>query len=61
MVARSCGRTIRGEAARFWGEALGRPVAPGHPGGRGDYRMLETPPDDPIVQIRAWTTKVAST
>ena len=32
---------------RFWGEALGRPVDPGHPGGRGNYRMLETPPDEP--------------
>jgi hypothetical protein len=40
------------EAARFWGEALGRPVDPGHPGSRGNYRMLETPPDEPIVQIQ---------
>jgi hypothetical protein len=36
------------EAARFWGEALGRPVDPSHPGSR----MLETPPDEPIVQIQ---------
>ena len=40
------------EAARFWGEVLGRPVDPGHPGSRGSYRMLETPPDEPIVQIQ---------
>src|SRR5260221_13324296 len=40
------------EAARFWGEALGRPVDPDHPGSRGNYRMLETPPDEPIVQIQ---------
>ena len=40
------------EAARFWGEALGRPVDPSHPGSRGNYRMLETPPDEPIVQIQ---------
>jgi hypothetical protein len=39
------------EAARFWGEALGRFVDPSHPGSRGNYRMLETPPDEPIVQM----------
>ena len=38
-------------AARFWGEALGRPVDLQHPGSRGNYGMLETPPDEPIVQI----------
>ena len=39
-------------AARFWGEVLGRPVDPNHPGSRGNYRMLETPPDEPIVEIQ---------
>lgn len=39
-------------AARFWATALGRPVDPDHPGTRGDYRMLTTPPDEPIVQIQ---------
>ena len=39
-------------AARFWAEALGRPVDPDHPGTRGDYRMLETPPDEICVQIQ---------
>ncbi len=39
-------------ATRFWGEALGRPVDPGHPGSRGNYRMLHTPPDEPIVEIQ---------
>jgi catechol 2,3-dioxygenase-like lactoylglutathione lyase family enzyme len=39
-------------AARFWGEALGRPVDLNHPGSRGIYRMLETPPDEPIVEIQ---------
>jgi hypothetical protein len=39
-------------AARFWAEALGRPLDPGHPGTRGNYRMLETPPDEPLVQIQ---------
>ena len=39
-------------AARFWAEALGRPVDPGHPGSRGNYRMLQTPPDEPIVEIQ---------
>src|SRR5580765_7179157 len=40
------------EAARFWAAALGRPVDPAHPGTRGNYVMLETPPDEPIVQIQ---------
>ena len=39
-------------AARFWGAALGRGVDLGHPGSRGNYSMLETPPDEPIVQIQ---------
>ena len=39
-------------AARFWGEVLGRPVDLKHPGSRGNYRMLETPQDEPIVQIQ---------
>jgi hypothetical protein len=41
-----------GEAARFWAEALGRPIDPDHPGTRGDYVMLETPPDEISVQIQ---------
>jgi len=40
------------EAARFWGRALGRPMDLKHPGSRGNYRMLETPQDEPIVQIQ---------
>jgi len=39
-------------AARFWSEALGRSVDPSHPGSRGNYLMLETPPGEPIVQIQ---------
>ena len=39
-------------AARFWAEALGRPVDPDHPGTRGNYRMLETPPDELSIQIQ---------
>jgi Glyoxalase-like domain len=39
-------------AARFWGEALGRPVDSNHAGSRGNYLMLQTPPDEPIVQIQ---------
>lgn len=39
-------------AARFWAEALGRPIDPDHPGSRGNYRMLETPPDELSVQIQ---------
>lgn len=40
------------EAARFWGEALGRPVDLKHPGSRGNYRMLATPSGEPIVEIQ---------
>ena len=40
------------EAARFWAQALGRPVDPKHPGSRGNYRMLETPPDELIVEVQ---------
>ncbi len=39
-------------AARFWGAALGRPMDPGHAGSRGNYRMLASPPDEPMVQIQ---------
>lgn len=42
-------------AAEFWAAALGRPVDLNHPGSRGAYRMLETPPDEPIVQIQRVT------
>jgi predicted enzyme related to lactoylglutathione lyase len=39
-------------AADFWSQALGRTVDSSHPGTRGNYRMLATPPDEPIVQIQ---------
>ncbi len=39
-------------AARFWAEALGRPVDPDHPGTRGNYVMLETPPGEWSVQVQ---------
>ena len=39
-------------AAQFWAEALGREVDPDHPGTRGNYQMLETPPDEWSVQIQ---------
>jgi catechol 2,3-dioxygenase-like lactoylglutathione lyase family enzyme len=39
-------------AARFWAEALGRPVDPNHPGNHGNYRMLETPPGELSIQIQ---------
>jgi predicted enzyme related to lactoylglutathione lyase len=39
-------------AAHFWGEALGRPLDLNHPSSRGRYRMLETQPDEPIVEIQ---------
>jgi hypothetical protein len=40
------------EAASFWADALGRKVDLTHPGSRGNYRMLETPQDEPIVQVQ---------
>jgi hypothetical protein len=39
-------------AADFWGKALGRDVDVKHAGSRGNYRMLEAQPDEPIVQIQ---------
>jgi predicted enzyme related to lactoylglutathione lyase len=43
------------KAARFWADALGRAVDLDHPGSRDSYRMLATPPDEPIVQIQRVT------
>jgi predicted enzyme related to lactoylglutathione lyase len=40
------------EAARFWAAALGRPVDRAHAMSRGRYRMLGTPPGEPIVEIQ---------
>ena len=40
------------QAARFWAEALGRPIDPDHRGTRGDYVMLENRPDEISVQIQ---------
>jgi predicted enzyme related to lactoylglutathione lyase len=40
------------EAADFWAAALGRAVDRKHAGSRGNYRMLETPPDELIVEIQ---------
>jgi catechol 2,3-dioxygenase-like lactoylglutathione lyase family enzyme len=40
------------QAASFWADALGRAVDRNHPGTRGNYVMLKTPPDEPIVQIQ---------
>ena len=39
-------------AARFWADALGRPIDPDHPGTRDDYVMLENRPDEISVQIQ---------
>jgi catechol 2,3-dioxygenase-like lactoylglutathione lyase family enzyme len=40
------------QAAHFWANALGRAVDRDHPGTRGNYCMLVTPPDEPIVQLQ---------
>jgi predicted enzyme related to lactoylglutathione lyase len=47
-----CNTSDLARAADFWASALGRPVDPEHPGSDANYRMLETPPDEPIVQIQ---------
>lgn len=47
-----CNTTDVDEAAAFWAAALGRAVDREHPGSRGRYRMLETPPDELIVEIQ---------
>jgi hypothetical protein len=47
-----CNTSNVDEAANYWSQALGRAVDLNHPGSRGNYRMLETPPDEPIVQIQ---------
>ena len=39
-------------AARFWAEALGRPVDLDHRGSRGDYRMLAGQPQQPSIQLQ---------
>jgi len=39
-------------AARFWSAALGRDIDREHAGTRGDYVMLETPEDEPIIQLQ---------
>lgn len=39
-------------AASFWAAALGRAVDHEHPGTRGPYVMLTTPPDEPLVQLQ---------
>lgn len=40
------------KAARFWAEALGRPLDAKHPGTRGNYRVLESPSNDLTVEIQ---------
>jgi len=47
-----CKTTDIEAAARFWADALGRAVDRNHPGTRGNYVMLETPTDEPIVQLQ---------
>ena len=39
-------------AARFWSHALGREIDRDHPGTRGNYVMLATLPEEPIVQLQ---------
>lgn len=39
-------------AAKFWAEALGRPINPDHPGTRGDYVMLEDRPNEISIQVQ---------
>src|SRR5262249_12375519 len=41
-----------GRGRPLLGRGAGSPVDPNHPSSRGNYRMLETPPGEPIVEIR---------
>jgi hypothetical protein len=47
-----CNTEDVGQAAQFWACALGRAIDDEHPGTRGNYVMLETPPDECQVQIQ---------
>jgi predicted enzyme related to lactoylglutathione lyase len=47
-----CNAEDIGAAARFWAEALGRPINRDHPGTRGNYVMLEDRPGEIAVQIQ---------
>ena len=47
-----CNTSDIDQATSFWAEAFGRAIDPDHPGTRGNYRMLETPLDEPIIQIQ---------
>jgi len=47
-----CNTSDIDQAAEFWASALGRSLDAGHAGTRGNYRMLETPPDEVAVQIQ---------
>ena len=47
-----CNTSDVDQAASFWASALGRPVDADHPATRGNYRMLATPADEPIVEIQ---------
>jgi predicted enzyme related to lactoylglutathione lyase len=40
------------EAAGFWSRALGRAIDSGHPGSKGNYCMLESASEEPLVQIQ---------
>ncbi len=39
-------------AARFWAQALGRPLDTDHPGTGENYRRLATPPGEPVIEIQ---------
>ena len=41
------------EAARFWSAALGRAIDPTYAGNSARYRMLETPPDEIMVEVQS--------
>src|ERR1043166_4574097 len=47
-----CQTTDVDAAARFWADALGRPIDPKHPGTRGNYVMLEDRPGEISIQIQ---------
>jgi hypothetical protein len=49
------------EAARFWSQALGRPIDPDHPSSRGNYRCWRPRWTSSLWRFSVWTTRAVST
>ncbi len=51
-VLLDCKTSDLDEAARFWSAALGRAIDSTYTGNSARYRMLETPPDEIMVEVQ---------